>query len=255
MERIIVHEEYSNQTVDNDIALIKTFQPIMITKWNNNKPQSTIVRAISLPSYGQIVKPNKSITITGWGYMHENAMKFSPKLQKITIQVLDRAKCNQIFAGEITENMFCAATPGLKGDKDACQGDSGGPVVNKHNQLIGLVSWGIGCARKDLPGVYTLVSQYVHWIRFKIENPESKYIPEKKKISKGSLFDSNINNKNENVTGSQQNPYLDDSVNYNINNNNNNNDTDSNTGSFNATSIYSKNNENVLDDVSNMEVN
>ena len=51
-------------------------------------------------------------------------------------------------------------------------GDSGGPFVvplnddssNPRYQLAGIVSWGIGCAKTGLPGVYTKVSNYIDWI-------------------------------------------------------------------------------------------
>lgn len=64
----------------------------------------------------------------------------------------------------ISQTMICLGIPGV-GGKDACQGDSGGPAVINGNTLVGIVSWGFGCARPQYPGVYTRVSTYRNWIR------------------------------------------------------------------------------------------
>lgn len=59
---------------------------------------------------------------------------------------------------------FCAGEGGI----DACQGDSGGPFVRRTEDgtpvQTGIVSWGLGCARPDSPGVYVRVSAYADWI-------------------------------------------------------------------------------------------
>ena len=64
--------------------------------------------------------------------------------------------------------MICA---GLQaGGKDACQGDSGGPLVTKADgvdqgySLIGVVSFGEGCAAPDKYGVYAEFSNYLTWV-------------------------------------------------------------------------------------------
>ncbi len=59
--------------------------------------------------------------------------------------------------------MLCAGN--LKhGGIDACQGDSGGPLVRHdaagHVVEVGIVGWGVGCARPGDPGVYTQVSTF-----------------------------------------------------------------------------------------------
>jgi secreted trypsin-like serine protease len=47
------------------------------------------------------------------------------------------------------------------------QGDGGGPLVCQVDgfyELAGLVSWGFGCGRQDVPGVYVKVSSFIGWI-------------------------------------------------------------------------------------------
>jgi trypsin len=43
------------------------------------------------------------------------------------------------------------------------QGDSGGPVLYS-NVVIGIVSWGHGCANETYPDVSTNVASYTDWI-------------------------------------------------------------------------------------------
>ena len=93
------------------------------------------------------------------------------------IEIRDRKKCKKAFsqphpvmpfdypAENITKKHLCA---GNKNGIDSCQGDSGGPLVclvNKEVLIVGIVSFGRGCAdTSKIPGVYTNVAQYLDWI-------------------------------------------------------------------------------------------
>jgi secreted trypsin-like serine protease len=89
---------------------------------------------------------------------------------KVEVPYVDEKTCEDDYTGyTISEKMICAGEKG----KDSCQGDSGGPLVaydeNNSPVLVGVVSWGIGCAYEGYPGVYARVSAFVDWINQTIE--------------------------------------------------------------------------------------
>ena len=88
-------------------------------------------------------------------------------VQYVRVPVITNSACNNDYSGSIKNSMICAGFPG-DGAKDACQGDSGGPLVCNNNgkaTITGVVSWGIGCARPEYPGVYSRVTHVLSWIQ------------------------------------------------------------------------------------------
>ncbi|XP_066474140.1 trypsin I-P38-like [Tiliqua scincoides] len=153
---VIRHPSYNSRTLDNDIMLIK-----LSTKATLNSR----VAAIALPT--SCVTTGTQCLISGWGNTLSNGNNSPDLLQCLNAPVLSASQCSNAYPGQITNNMICVGF--LEGGKDSCQGDSGGPVVC-NGRLQGIVSWGIGCAQKGYPGVYTKVCNYVSWIQSTINS-------------------------------------------------------------------------------------
>lgn len=99
---------------------------------------------------------------SGLGDIYYEAETYPDTLLHANMKYVSNADCVSspyaYFPGQITNNMMCAADPG----KDSCQGDSGGPLYDSDNNvLVGVVSWGTGCASSAYPGVYARVSAQV----------------------------------------------------------------------------------------------
>nr|XP_035942488.1 cationic trypsin [Halichoerus grypus] len=149
--KVIRHPKYNEKTFDNDIMLIKLSSPATL---------NSRVSAVSLPK--SCAAAGTQCLISGWGNTQSIGENYPDLLQCLQVPILSDSTCRNAYPGKITSNMMCLGS--LKGGKDSCQGDSGGPVVC-NRELQGIVSWGIGCALKGKPGVYTKVCNYVSWIR------------------------------------------------------------------------------------------
>ncbi|OQR93038.1 chymotrypsin, serine protease family S01A [Achlya hypogyna] len=108
--------------------------------------------------------PGVIATARGWGTVKSSGAQ-SEVLKEVNLKIWDNKACNDAIqkggAGypTIAPTNICAG--GVKGE-DTCQGDSGGPLTVKKNGVdvvIGLTSWGIGCAQEGLPGIYARVSE------------------------------------------------------------------------------------------------
>ena len=153
IERIVIHPKYDASTQENDIALVKL----------RSKPSG---RVIPRAPADMVVPLGQPLEATGWGAVAEGG-EGSKVLQKGSVPHVDPAICNaeEAYNGRIKSGIMCAGRK--EGGVDACQGDSGGPLVWRAPDgpvLVGVVSWGDGCARKLKYGVYTRVSAYGEWI-------------------------------------------------------------------------------------------
>ncbi|XP_059406417.1 transmembrane protease serine 4-like isoform X2 [Carassius carassius] len=154
VDMIVVHNNYSHLSNDFDIAMLKLTWPVTV---------GDSILPVCLPPHQLSVK--EMLVVTGWGLLKEKG-ELPSVLQKALVPLIDRSECSKpsVYGSAITPRMLCAGF--LKGNIDACQGDSGGPLVylSSRWQLMGIVSWGVGCAREGKPGVYTDVSQLLNWI-------------------------------------------------------------------------------------------
>ncbi|XP_058542739.1 transmembrane protease serine 5 isoform X4 [Neofelis nebulosa] len=158
VERIIPHPLYSTQNHDYDVALLQLRTPLNF---------SDTVGAVCLPAEKQDFPRGSQCWVSGWGHTDPSHTHNSDTLQDTVVSLLGTRLCNSscMYSGALTPRMLCAGY--VDGRADACQGDSGGPLVCLDGgtwHLVGVVSWGRGCAEPNHPGVYAKVAEFLDWI-------------------------------------------------------------------------------------------
>jgi len=178
----IVHEDYNNPNqLSNDIALLKLAESVDLNMYT---PACMAAKDADFTG--------KNGRVYGWGSLASCPAQDPTVLQEVEVNIISDEACSaqesdsvtvsnptnptecitdsSSYEGRISEEMLCAGAPG----KDSCQGDSGGPFTvkseetNQHD-LVGVVSWGDGCAADGMFGVYAEVAKLRDWIDAKIE--------------------------------------------------------------------------------------
>ncbi|XP_023333602.1 trypsin-1 [Eurytemora carolleeae] len=160
--KITIHESYNSDTFENDIAILHVSSGITCSQgkiWPACLPNAQTYSMVGWTD----------AYVSGWGTTSEGG-QVSDILRKVQSPIVSDSTCKAFYgSSEIKDNMICAGL--AEGGVDACQGDSGGPLVARGStavgySLVGVVSWGNGCARPGYYGVYAEVSKFLTWIEY-----------------------------------------------------------------------------------------
>ncbi|KAJ8736128.1 hypothetical protein PYW08_006784 [Mythimna loreyi] len=153
---IKIHPSYNSRTMDSDVAIMHTTSTM---SFNN------VVQAASVAGPNYSITDNQVVWAAGWGTTSSGGSA-SEQLRHVQIWTVNQDICRSRYAsggGTITENMLCSGVLDV-GGRDQCQGDSGGPLYH-NGVVVGVCSWGFGCARPQYPGVNVRVSRFASWIQ------------------------------------------------------------------------------------------
>jgi secreted trypsin-like serine protease len=140
-----VAEDYNDPiAMANDWALVKLDEPLDVDPIPlNTDPEAEL----------------ETLETAGWG---DTGEEFPTLAHWVEVPFVSDADCEAAYPDEIdAQTMLCAGDL-ENGGVDSCQGDSGGPIMadNEGLMLVGIVSWGYGCAEAGNPGVYAEVADF-----------------------------------------------------------------------------------------------
>ncbi|XP_020494529.2 serine protease 27 [Labrus bergylta] len=164
VRQVVIPYGYVEPHGGKDLALVELSTPVT---WSDH------VQPVCLPASGTLFPGGIKCTVTGWGNIRDDVpLGGIGTLQEVEVPIISQSSCQEMYQMHPTEpvdilhDMICAGFQ--KGGKDSCQGDSGGPLVcqmvNGTWVQAGVVSFGLGCAHANQPGVYARVTSYSSFI-------------------------------------------------------------------------------------------
>ncbi|KAG5895912.1 hypothetical protein JTB14_031819 [Gonioctena quinquepunctata] len=162
---ITIHPQYHAGALYNDIAVLILKSPVQMEQH---------IGFVCLPSQEDIIQSGRCFA-TGWGKdVFGNKGKYQMILKKINLPIVTNPQCQEKLRTTRLEKFFelhrsfiCA---GGEPNEDTCDGDGGSPLVcpiagspDRYFQA-GIVAWGIGCGKDQIPGVYVNVAMFRNWI-------------------------------------------------------------------------------------------
>jgi secreted trypsin-like serine protease len=207
--RVLVHPAYDDLTVQNDIALLQVAgvdanaTAARIAGASSRDPWLGPGRLAIASGWGStlVVSPesedgddatNENL-VTAAVHSARSARSrprhgsqddidadgYPDTLRWVSLPIAPQALCETLLRDPedpdvvVTDAMICAGS--LRGGRDTCDGDSGGPLVVLDARglpvLVGVTSWGLGCAWQGTFGVYTRVSAFADWLARGMQDP------------------------------------------------------------------------------------
>jgi hypothetical protein len=174
INRVIVHADYKRNQKPNDIAMLHIVP-------ERRTPASAVYRIAPIilrppPANGiERLIVGQEVRTSGWGRSSYKGALLD-KLGETKLDLMAHEQCKAIYGDKYSDRALCAYAPGT----DSCEGDSGGPLTQlprnrdiREMTLVGIVSFGRGCAQRGIPGVYTRVDPYYDWIQAAKKRTES----------------------------------------------------------------------------------
>lgn len=160
VERILIHPDYVPGTrPQHDIALLLVDRSLL-------SAQSREIAMIAWADEDTLLARRHTARVTGWGAISPGGGAVRElRFAELVFYANEQCTDSVAYGNDVTEHMVCAGF--ASAPQDSCQGDSGGPLtvsIDGARYLVGIVSWGEGCARPGKFGVYTRVAHYADWL-------------------------------------------------------------------------------------------
>jgi secreted trypsin-like serine protease len=157
VQDVSYHPAFNPETFQDDVAYLVLSAPVELTP---------AVQTIDLAGDDEaaVWAPETLVDISGWGSTFDDGPTVD-SLRSATVPMVADSSCSSaiVYGDEFDPATMVCAGYLEDGGVDTCSGDSGGPLESPLEgggyRLVGITSWGFGCAQPAAPGVYTRIAQ------------------------------------------------------------------------------------------------